>query len=341
MKKNRIFISFMIVAGILALKLTSCSTDSDLVPMSVKFITDIDKYDVHLAVRSIEAATVTWDYGDGNTYTETATDPGTYEKAHIYTYTASGDYTISVTATGEDGEAITRSQQVTIVASIEEIIAGPDDNGKTWVLTQNEGSFSGKVGPGPVASDLPINPGLIPNDVLGMFGLGDEYDDEFTFYKDGTFEIDIKNNQALAGIIFGSATGLIRVPSADPNQLPLCAIAYQNVTNATWALSYDDHTIQAFNTGNGQVEDVTFTFGEDSHTANLVLSPGAYVGFLDLTYPQGIPGISATPILNAFYIIKEVKPDAIHLAIGMSVVENPALFFYPSMMLHLTLVPKQ
>ena len=89
--------------------------------------------------------------------------------------------------------------------------------------------------------------------------------------------------------------------------------------------------------------------------ANLVLSPGAYVGMFDMTYPanpeMGIP----MDIDNSYYIIKEISPEAIHVVVGLCGVPfldadgkptyTPApdvtpIFMYTSLTLHLTLVPK-
>ena len=168
----------------------------------MRFLTDIDPddgYTVNLTVEATDASSFEWDYGDGASSTESA--------SHSYTYEASGDYTISVTVTGDGGSA-TDMQDVTIVASLEEILAGSGDDGKTWVLTQLESNYAGKIGAGPVdasASLLPDIP-LIPSGFLNFFGLGDEYPDEYTFLKDGTYKIDVKNGQALAGLVYGEFT---------------------------------------------------------------------------------------------------------------------------------------
>lgn len=67
------------------------------------------------------------------------------------------------------------------------------------MLTQEGSSFIGKMGGGGVTNDVAINPemSLIPNDILTIFGLGDEYSDEFTFYRDGILSIDVKNGRSL------------------------------------------------------------------------------------------------------------------------------------------------
>ncbi len=340
MRKLLVFFSMLAVAGIMTVNLTSCGEDEPAPIPTVQLLADIDPddgYTVNLTVQSTDATSFTWDYGDDQTSTQASN--------HSYTYEASGDYTISVTATGEGGMA-SATENVTIAASLEEIIAGPDNSGKTWVLTQAEASFTGKVGGGMVVNEVSLIPEMsqVVNNMLTAFGLGDEYSDEYTFYKDGKLEIDVKNGQALAGIMYGSVTELIVKPSDDTGLLPLCAITYDNVTDATWELSYDDLTVTAYNEFKDPqvMEDVTFTFPEDdaNKIAEMKLSSGAYLGFVELDY-RGVPGIDSD---NSYYILKDVTPDAINIAIGISgidQVDGVPNFMNSTFLLHLVLVPKQ
>lgn len=351
MKNYKVF-SIIMMVFVMAIGLSSCKKDDPAPVPTVRFLADINaenNYIVDITLDATDAKTFAWDYGDGNTSTEAA--------SHSYTYEAAGEYTITVEATG-DGGAATHSETVTIVASIEDLIAGIGDGGKTWVLTQTEADFAGQLGAGPVANDLPLIPemSLVPSGMLNMFGLGAEYTDEFTFYKDGSFTIDVKNAQALAGMVYGNTTNSITTPSSDPNLLPLCAVQYANVADGTWALNYDDLTVKTFNEfASATMEDIVFTFGGDGNVGSFSLSPGAYLGFTDLTYPA-IPELGiAEPMDNSFYIIKDVTAESMNIAIGICGVPfldaegNPVydqaeaaqpIFMYPTFMLHLTFVPK-
>ena len=175
MKTNLTFIKMMAIAGILAVVSTSCKETEDPIPPTVRFLAEIDAddgYTVNLTLESTNASTFEWDYGDGNTSNEPV--------SHSYTYNASGEYIITVTARGDGGDA-TDSETVTIVSSLEEIIAGADNNGKTWVLTQAEGSYPGKIGVTPVGDNVAPDPIAIPSGIVAAFGLGGELPDEFTF----------------------------------------------------------------------------------------------------------------------------------------------------------------
>lgn len=341
MRKLLVFFSMMVVAAAMSFNLTSCGSDDPdpLAKPTVQILVDVDEadgYKVNITVQATDAATYSWDYGDG----ETSTTSGN----HSYTYAASGSYTIAVTVDNGEGLTASASETKSIVASIEEIIAGAGDGGKTWVLTQNEASFAGKIGGGPVDNSMAIAPdmSLIPSGVMEMFGLGGEYNDEYTFYNDGTLEINTQNGLALGGILYGSITELIQVPSADPGSLPLCAMTYANV-DATWSLGYEDLVVPCYNEFTSEAfEDITFTFAEDDATkvAEMKLSQGAFLGFADLDYT----GVDGVDVDNSFYILKEVTPEAMHFAIGiagMSDVSGVPAFMLPSFMLHLTLVPKQ
>ena len=169
-----------------AVLFNSCAEDPDPVTPTLQFIAEVDGYDVTITAEATDAETWLWEYGDGNTATTMGSHSYSYENA------GSGSYTITCTVTSKDDLTATKTASVTIAASIEEIMAGVGDEGKTWVLTQSESTYTGKVGGGGVTNDLAIYPqfGLIPNDMLGLFGLGDEYTDEFTFYRDGTLAID-------------------------------------------------------------------------------------------------------------------------------------------------------
>jgi PKD repeat protein len=334
------FLRFGMAALVLsAVLFTSCKKDDPVTP-TLQFIAEVDDYTVTITVEATGAETYAWDYGDGNTSTTVGSHTYSYEDA------GSGDYTISCTVTSKDALTVTKTQDVTIAASIEELIAGIGDDGKTWVLTQAESSFTGKMGGGGVTNDVAIYPtmSLIPDGVLTIFGLGDEYTDEFTFYRDGTLAIDVKNGRSLVGIVYGNIMSPNDiVVSTDWSSLPLASIPGQNMADATWELSYNDRTVDWYDEFvDSALAQTTFTFPEDdaNKIAELKISEGAYLCFSDLYFPEpvasaiGLPG----PVDNSLYILKEVTGDAMHIAVGLN--SWPDYAHLPSLLLHLTLVPK-
>jgi PKD repeat protein len=344
MKKLLVFFSFLTIAGIMAVNFTSCTKEEPIPDPTLVLQADIDPndgYTVILTVQVTDVASLSWDYGDG----ENSTQSG----SHNYTYLASGDYTITVTATGDNGMVVSKTANVTIVASIEEMLAGADDNGKTWVLTQADGA--GKMGVGDVDNNLDLKMDVIPAGILAAFGMESEYTDEFTFYKDGKFTVDTKNGKGIASALYGGillnagiTTDVYMSPSI--NDLPLSIVPMAGVENGTWELSYESFSIMAQNEidipSESQVlEEKTFSFTEGDTRVNLKLSTGAYIGFFDMTYPAALMqaiGQPAQDVDNSFYIIKNVTPDEINIAIASCGLGD--LLIYPTYMLHLTFVPK-
>ena len=347
MKKLFVFFSMMMVAGIMAVNLTSCGEDEpDPLPTpTVQILVDVDEadgYTVNITVQATDAATFAWDYGDGNTSAVSGN--------HTHTYEASDSYTISVTVDNGEGLTANASKTVTIVASIEEMIAGTDDNGKTWVLTQADGA--GKMGVGHVENEIALIPGMdvIPANILVAFGMDSEYPDEFTFYKDGKFTVDTENGRGMASAVYGGvqmALGATDVyMSPDLNQLPLSIVSMASVNDGTWAISYDQFKIMAQNevdidAGDQVFEEKTFSFTEGDTRFKLDLSTGGYIGFFDMSYPAAVMealGMPAQAVDNSFYIVKSVTPDEINVAIASCGLGD--LLIYPTYMLHLTFIPK-
>jgi PKD repeat protein len=338
--KRTIHLSFG-VAAILATAMlfNSCKKEDPVTP-TLQFIAEADGYDVTITAEATGAESWEWDYGDDNTSTTAGSHSYSYEDA------GSGTYTITCTVTSKDDLTAMKTVSVTIAASIEEMIAGLGSEGKTWVLTQAESSFSGKMGGGGVTNDMLIYPemGLIPDGILTIFGLGDEYTDEFTFYRDGTLSIDNKNGRGLSGIVYGnivSPNDIIQ--SSDYNSLPLASIPMMNMPDATWTLSYEDRTVTWYDEFVTQdLNQTTFTFPEDdpNKICEIVLSEGAYVCFNDLYFPEPIASALGLegPVDNSIYILKEVTPDMMNIAIGLN--SWPDYATLPSLLLHLTLVPK-
>ncbi|MCG6188606.1 PKD domain-containing protein [Maribellus maritimus] len=302
-------VTFVFLIGILV----SCKEEVE--PPLFEFYGTLNEYELTTKVKSANVDTYLWDFGDGNTSTET--EP-------IHTYGSGGEYTVTLTVKGPGGEK-TKEKSFEVAIPIEELLAGGPGNteGKTWVLSK--GYVVGADGSGSVSNDLKIENSSV-EEVLRFFGLKDEYEDEYTFYPDGAYKIDSKNGLILAGILFGAATETIAVPSSDLNTVPLCASTFTPPASGTWTLDYDDYTVDVFNvfTGAQAPEQVTFNFNEsDNKVARLVFSEGHFIGFLDL---------------SPLFIIKKVTANELNIAIGLDVVEQ--LPFHTSLFIHFTFIPK-
>ena len=343
MKRLR-FLTFGIAALFAtAVLFNSCAEDPDPVTPTLQFIAEVDGYDATITAEATDAVTWQWDYGDGNTSTTAGSHEYSYEDA------GSGDYTITCTVTSKDDLTAVKTANVTIASSIEEIIAGVGAVGKTWVLTQVESNYVGKMGGGGIHDTLGIYPdfALVIDQMLTAFGLGAEYTDEFTFYRDGTLAIDLKNDRSLVGVFYGNIMSQGDVlNSDDPLQLPLASIPGTNMPSATWALSYANRTVDWYDEfETGAVAETTFTFAEDDpdKIAELVLSTGAYVCINDLYFPEDV-GIAlgmGGEVDNSIYILKEVTGDMMNIAVAINAYDAQTNPHLPSLFLHMVLVPKQ
>ena len=103
MKKIALSIAVLTVLSV-SLLITSCEEAS--VPTAI-FSTSIDGMDVAFTNSSKDADTYAWDFGDGGS---------SAEMNPVHTYAANGDYSVSLTATGEGGEDM-MTQTVTIDVS--------------------------------------------------------------------------------------------------------------------------------------------------------------------------------------------------------------------------------
>ena len=312
MKKNTFLILTMVaIASIMAM---SCSKDTPA-PTAEIFATIVD-YQVTFNPVVTDATTYSWDFGDGSALST--------EKAPVHTYESFGDYTVKLTVTG-DGGSITKTKTVSIAAtSIKDLLTGGQSatSGKTWVLDR---AFTAGDGGGPVTnSPYTIS---IPSaeNVLDMFGLGDEYDNEFTFFFDGKYAVSPKNGYVLAGAVYGVATGTIY---GDPVfAIGLCAAAWAAPASATWTLNTSDLVIDAI--GNSDDPDIPPAHQDVTITGKnwISFSEGAFFGTLD--FPA-----------TAQFIIDEIEPNKMRVTLFLcgytGDAGDPMFNMMPSNMLHLT-----
>ncbi len=197
------------------------------------FIT-VNGFTVDIAAESTGAASWQWNYGDGTVSDSVG--------SHSYTYATGGDYTIECTVTGDGGETI-KTKAVTI-ATIEELLTGGSGaaNGKTWVLSRTVG---GNDGVGHIKEELVPNIFPAVNNMLDVIGLPDEYDNEYTFYFDGSYSLNNINGDVMSPWIYSSF-------EVDPGDIVhttgygFFQITYPNPESATWSLSENaDLTIES------------------------------------------------------------------------------------------------
>jgi len=308
---------FFLSTGLIAGLLSSCSEDTPA--PTAEIFASIEGLYVTLIPTVTNSSTYSWDFGDGTTISTEAEPVNTYETF--------GDYLVTLKVSGDGGETTTTKTIQIAATSIKDLLTGGKSatNGKTWVMST--GYTPGKDGGGPVLNDLPL---LMPSaeNVLEMFGLGVEYDNEYTFYYDGTYKVNIKNGQALAGAVYGAVTQtMVGEPAY---AIGMCAASYAVPSTSTWTLHTEDFTVDAITDPN--TTDVPPVHGNVTFTKKnwVSFSTGAFFGILD--FPP-------TPQI----IIKEISPDKMNVAMflcGYGYGEDINMMVLPTNLIHMTFVKK-
>lgn len=198
--------------------------------------------------------------------------------------------------------------------------------GKTWVLSA--GYTAGMDGGGAIDNSLTV---VLPSaeNMAGVIGLGEEYDNEFTFYSDGRYKVDVKNGITLASGLYGTFTGTTVNNGNQLNTLRIVGASYTAAENGTWTLHEEDLVVDAITNPLGTEvpaphQNITIT-GKKW----VSLSEGSFFGVLDF------------PTTRKF-IIKEITADKMYVALficGYTADENA--WSIPSFLFHVTYVPKK
>jgi len=264
MKKS--FYSLFTLVAITAI-MFSCGKDP--LPPVVQMFAEPDAdnpYIINFTTTVENVTSYAWDFGDGETSTEA--NPK-------HTYAMSGDYTAKVTVTGEGGTA-EATKAITIAASLKEMLSGGPGaaNGKIWVLSRT--ATPGMDGAGAIETNFPTDIMPATDNMLDIIGLGDEYDNEYTFYFDGTYKVNNKDGESLAGWLYSAdVIGMDKVVATTP--YGIFKVSRTNTSSATWDLFEDtDLSIDVVDESDASEKTVTFE-GADYIT----FGGGGYIGIED------------------------------------------------------------
>lgn len=315
--KKRMFLCLLGIATAASM-FSSCKKDTPA-PTAEIFAT-IEGYKVTFTPTVSNVSTYSWDFGDG-TAISTELEP-------VHTYESFGDYTVALKVTGEGGEATTSKVVQIAATSLKDLLTGgiKATIGKTWVFDKayTVGDGGGPVMATPYRIDIPS-----AANVLDMFGLGEEYDNEFTFNYDGKYSISPKNGKVLAGAVFGySSATIVGEPAW---AVGLCAANYSAPSNATWTANTTDLVIEAI----GDANDPNVPPAHSTVTIKgknwISFSAGAYFGIYD--FPS-----------TATLIIDEITPSKMRVTMLVCGYGfdggDPKYNMMPSNMFHLTYISK-
>lgn len=269
MKKIFIISLIVFVAG--QLMLTSCEKEEPEGPPKVGIFHSIADKQVAFTALTKRVVTWNWDFGDGKTSTE---------QNPVHIYDDGGYYTVKLVGASSDGSTDEATIDIAVAVTPYVLLTGGPTaaNGKTWKLTPNHTTNDKFVNADATLTladeDLPS----LPPGAFGMYlGLGEVYEDEYTFYFDGRYSHDVKADQAsLSGIVYQFlTTGGAGIVKMGPEDYGLCTGRYTPQTGATFTyVEKEDFTVPSV------YGPPTFTVTyKDVSTLNF--SGTEFVGFMD------------------------------------------------------------
>ncbi len=166
-----------------AVFLVSCKKDDPEVISGFTYKADANNFlKIDFTSTAQNFSSLAWDFGDSQTSTEA--NPS-------HTYAAAGKYTVKLTATGAGGTDVF-TQNIELVDNNAQLTILAGTTSKTWKLLRvpKSGRYPMLVGPFDRSSiwwAMGLNNDEIANRPCSM-------NDEFTFYRDGTYKFDDKGD---------------------------------------------------------------------------------------------------------------------------------------------------
>ncbi|CAM9928691.1 unnamed protein product [Chrysoparadoxa australica] len=296
MKKLRLL--YFGVASLMLMTFMSCNEEenptADL-PTSVIVHYSVDDKKVAFNALAINVDTYSWDFGDGQTSTEA--NP-------VHTYEVGGYYTATLSVTGGTGE-VSDDVYLAIALPPFELLTGDpaSGKGKKWKMSaahSNGGDYFANADA--TLSTAAGTPKPLPDGIFSTeFGMGAIYDDTYTFFPDGSYVHDVKEDGGtFSGYVYQLVTG-------------------GNVTNANGAafgLVIADYTPQAdatFTFNSSENLTVPSVYGGVPYTGAMTLdfSGTEFIGFHDFQRKVILNSITDTKMQLTMFMAAGADPESI------------------------------
>jgi len=294
------------ILTILVLAFTSCKKTD---PPTVDFFSEVSGYKVTLTSSATNTDSYLWNFGDGKT---------SNEMNPVHEYLVSGEYDIKLTVIGEGGETFV-TKKVTIAASDSELLSGGPTatNGKTWVMSKV--ATVGSDGAGQIKSYFPTDVLPFAGNDLESIGIGTEYDNEYTFFSNGTFQINPKNGKVMAGWVYAYDKFKTSIQQTTP--YGVFVVNYTPPTNLKWEIKKENFTLNvATDKTETQAIEETIEFKDMQF---IKFTTGGFLGVLDY-------GDKA--------VIRKISKDKLQVSIFIH--SSQVIMTKPSLAFTLTFVPK-
>jgi hypothetical protein len=304
MKKSFLWLFVICMTG--AASFQSCEEDTDrpVFPLSATIFHSINGKQVAFTALTHSAVSWAWDFGDGNTSTEQ--DP-------VYVYEEGGYYIATLTAKDNDGNAVTKEVKLAIDLPPYALLTGDHTadgyNGKTWRLTASHtasGDYLANADAG--LTVVSGTPKPLPDGIFNtQFQMGDVYKDEFTFYYDGSYKHDVKEDGAsFSGLVYEMvSTGGAGIVNANGQEYGLCIAKYAPQAGATFTFKENENFT------------VSSVYGPPAYTVTfnnvmtLNFSGTEFIGFRDFQRKVIVRSISDTRMQLIMFMAAGTKPAQI------------------------------
>lgn len=181
---------------------SSCddNNDSPTFPFHAEIYSTISGSQVAFQGLTHSAVGWSWDFGDGKTSTE---------QNPVHVYEQGGYYVATLTAKDSKGATITKTVDLAVNLRPYDFLVGDHTaegyKGKTWKLTKAHSGAGDYLANADAAltSATPYKP--IPDGIFASstFGMGPVYDDTYTFFYDGSYAHDVKEDGgAFGGFVY-------------------------------------------------------------------------------------------------------------------------------------------
>ncbi len=197
MKKIR-FLFLIHIIGMMLFQSCTEEVDRPVFPLSAEIFHSVADKQVAFTALTHSAEQWSWDFGDGQTSTE---------KNPVHVYDEGGYYVATLTATDSEGNTATSEVNLAIALTPYALLTGDhtksDYDGKTWKLSQAHSVNDKLVNSDASFSLMDDDIEYLPTGAFDLYlGLKEAYNDEYTFYYDGSYKHNTTDGSSFAGIVY-------------------------------------------------------------------------------------------------------------------------------------------
>jgi hypothetical protein len=242
MKRKLQFVFLMLSSGAMSM-LSSCTKEdaAPTFPLSAEIFQSVAGKQVAFTALTHSAVSWSWDFGDGTTSTE---------QNPVHVYEEGGYYRVTLTATDRKGGTVEKEIKLPPIdlppyAYLVGDQTADNYQGKTWRLTSSHSAAGDYFAN--ADADLSLYDGTpqpLPDGIFNTeFGMGDIYKDEFTFFDDGRYVHDVKEDGGtFGGLVYeyfsNGGDGII---NANGQDYGLCIAAYTPEADATFTFNENEN----------------------------------------------------------------------------------------------------